>query len=272
MAQVPGLTTRIGMIDSHCHLADEKFATDLPEVVSRAKAAGVTSVLCILSADEPDEVARAEVVRSAWPEVRFSAGVHPHRAGNFAARPGDSARTTSDAIDSVGADAIGEIGLDYHYDFSPRAVQRAVFEAQLTLAVADGLPVVIHTRAANDDTVAVLKSAGGVTGVMHCFTGTVDEARQALDLGFHISLSGIVTFPRAEALRDVARFVPDDRLLLETDAPFLAPVPHRGHRNEPAWVVETLTSIAAARGVSAAELAATVARNFLALIPARSLR
>ena len=260
------------MIDSHCHLADEKFAHDLTLVVSRAKDAGLTSALCILSADELDEVERADLVRSAWPEIGFSAGVHPHRAGGFGERPGDAAVTAAAAIDRVGAVAVGEIGLDYHYDFAPRAVQQAVFEAQVELAASRGLPVIIHTREATADTMTVLKHASGVTGVMHCFTGTVDEARQALDLGFHISLSGIVTFPRADALRDVARFVPEDRLLVETDAPFLAPVPHRGQRNEPAWVVETLKAVAATRQVPAIELAGAVVRNFQTLAPARSLR
>ena len=260
------------MIDSHCHLADETFADDLDDVVSRAKDAGLASALCILSADELDEVARTEVVRSAWPEVRFSAGVHPHRAGGFSEQPARAAAAAAEAIDQAGAVAVGEIGLDYHYDFAPRAVQQAVFEAQVALAVSRGLPVVIHTRDATDDTMAVLRNAPGVSGVMHCFTGTLDEARRALDIGFHISLSGIVTFPRAESLREVARFVPADRLLVETDAPFLAPVPHRGQRNEPAWVVDTLRSIATARGVTPAELAATVVQTFLALVPARSLR
>jgi TatD DNase family protein len=260
------------LIDSHCHLADEKFAGDLDDVVSRAKDAGLESALCILSADEADEVGRAEVVRKAWAGIRFSAGVHPHRAGGFAERPAAAAATAADAIDQIGAVALGEIGLDYHYDFAPRAVQQAVFEAQVALAVSRHLPVVIHTREATDDTMAVLRNAPGVSGVMHCFTGTLEEARQALDLGFHISLSGIVTFPRAASLREVARFVPADRLLVETDAPFLAPVPYRGQRNEPAWVVETLKSIAAVRSVSATELTATVVGNFVALVPARPPR
>ena len=260
------------MIDSHCHLADEKFVDDLDDVVSRAKDAGLASALCILSADEPDEVVRTEVVRSAWPEIRFAAGVHPHRAGGFSEHPADAAAAAARAIDQAGAVAVGEIGLDYHYDFAPRVVQQAVFEAQVALAVSRGLPVVIHTRDATDDTMAVLRNAPGASGVMHCFTGTLDEARRALDIGFHISLSGIVTFPRAASLREIAKFVPEDRLLVETDAPFLAPVPHRGQRNEPAWVVETLRSIATARGVSPAELAAAVVQTFLALVPARSLR
>ena len=260
------------MIDSHCHLADEKFAADLADVVSRAREAGLSSALCILSADELDEVARADVVRAAWPDVRFSAGVHPHRAGHFADAPAQAAAATAAALQRAGADAIGEIGLDYHYDFAPRTVQRAVFEAQVALAVDRGLPVVIHTREAFDDTMAVLGGAPGVRGVMHCFTGTRDEARRALDLDFHISLAGIVTFPRAESLREVAAFVPEHRLLVETDAPYLAPVPHRGQRNEPAWVAETLRAIAAARAVSPVDLAAAVTRNFLALVSARSAR
>jgi TatD DNase family protein len=260
------------MIDSHCHLADEKFAEDLADVVARAKDAGLNSVLCILSADEPDELERARLVRDAWPEVMFSAGVHPHRAGNFTGRVGDAVRAVQEAAGAAAPRAVGEIGLDYHYDFAPRDVQQQVFEAQVAFAVSRDLPVVIHTREATEDTVAILRNAAGVRGVMHCFTGTIPEARQALDLGFHISLSGIVTFPRAESLRDVGRFVPVDRLLVETDAPFLAPVPHRGQRNEPAWVVKTLDALASARGVSAADLAAATVRNILALVRADSVR
>jgi TatD DNase family protein len=255
------------LIDSHCHLADEAFAGDLAEVVSRATAAGLTTAMCILSADEPDEVARAAVVRAAWPAVMFSAGVHPHRAGGFAHRPTEAARAAREAAAATTAVAIGEIGLDYHYDFAPRDVQREVFAAQLALAGSLGRPVVIHTREATDDTIAVLRNASPpVSGVMHCFTGTTDEARRALDLGLHISLSGILTFPRASSLREVASFVPADRLLVETDAPFLAPVPHRGRRNEPAWVALTVEHLAATRGESVETLAATVARNFHALL------
>lgn len=261
-------------IDSHCHLADEAFAADLTEVVARAKHAGVARVLCILSADETQDVSRCPVVRAAWPEVEFATAVHPHRAAPFAGRPADAATATRDAATSTGAVALGEMGLDYHYDFAPRDVQREVFAGQVALAVELGLPVIIHTREASDDTLSVLLDAGArrVSGVMHCFTGTVEEARRALDLGFHISLSGIVTFPKAEALRDVARFVPADRLLVETDAPFLAPIPYRGKRNEPAWVVETLRAVAGARGMEAQALAEQVASNFRALFTRASER
>jgi len=255
------------MIDSHCHLADETFAADLEAVAGRAQAAGVTSALCILSTTEPEEHERARAVAAAWPAVRFSAGVHPHHAGMFAGRPAESAAETSRVIDAVGAVAIGEVGLDYHYDFAPREVQRAVFEAHVDLAVRLDVPVVIHAREALDDTYDVLREAGRgvVRGVMHCFTGTLDEARRALELGFLVSFGGILTFPKAGTLREVGRFVPMDRALVETDAPFLAPVPHRGKRNEPAWVMETAAQLAALHGVAVEDLDAQLARNFAAL-------
>lgn len=256
------------MIDSHCHLADEQFAADLPEVVARAQAAGVSAAMCILSADDEAEVARAVVVRRAWPSVVFSAAIHPHRSGSYAGRPQDAAAITGRAVSTTGAVAIGEIGLDYHYDFAPKSVQREVFAAHVALAVDLGRPVVIHTRLASNDTVAVLREAGPgrVRGVMHCFSGTSAEAREALDLGFYISLSGILTFPKAAELREVAKLVPVDRLLIETDAPFLAPVPYRGRRNEPAWVRATLETLAVVHQRSADEMSQQVAANFHALI------
>jgi TatD DNase family protein len=258
------------VIDSHCHLADEGFVADLTDVVARATEAGVTSALCILSSDEPEEIDRVTRVREVWPAVRFAAAVHPHRSKPYGGREADAAELTRAAVGRSEAVAVGEMGLDYHYDFSPRAAQQAVFGAQIALAVELDRPVIIHTREATDDTHAVLRDAGQgrVRGVMHCFSGTVAEARRALDVGFFISLSGIVTFPRAGVLRDVARYVPADRLLIETDAPFLAPVPHRGKRNEPAWVAETLNVVAAERGVPAGDVGALVTANFLRFIHA----
>jgi TatD DNase family protein len=251
------------IIDSHCHLADEVFGTDLADVVSRAQAAGVDAALCILSADEPEELARAAAVTAVWPSVRFSAAIHPHHAGLFGPASGrDPLETVRQAVADAAAVAVGEIGLDYHYDFSPRDVQRQVFETQAAFAVSAGLPVIIHTREAFDDTVVVLQEQRVSRGVMHCFSGTKDEARRSLDLGFHVSLSGILTFPKAGDLRDVAAFVPEDRLLVETDAPYLAPVPHRGKRNEPGWVVKTLEALAACRGVDVHALAARLRENF----------
>ena len=206
--------------DSHCHLADEAFYADLPEVAARARAAGVTDAICILSADTPDEHARVDVVRAAWPGVRFATAVHPHRAGAYAGRVDDAVRAVREIAATVDAPLLGEMGLDYHYDFAPREVQQAVFAAQVELAVELDLPIAIHTRLATDDTVGILKEAGAgkVRGVMHCFTGTAAEARQDLDLGFYLSIPGIVTFPKAGELREVVAGLPLDRVLVETDA------------------------------------------------------
>ena len=255
------------MIDSHCHLADEAFAGDLDAVVERAAQAGLTAAMCILSAGEEPELSAAGRIVAAWPAVRFSTGIHPHNAGAFAGRAGEVPDVLEGSIERVGAKAIGEIGLDYHYDFSPRDVQREVFAAQLAVARQRALPIVIHTREATDDTFAILREAGGgVRGVFHCFTGDREMAAAALELGFYISLAGIVTFPKAEELREVAKAVPADRLLVETDAPYLAPVPHRGKRNEPAFVARTVEAIAAVRGVAAAELARQTAGNFVTFL------
>ncbi len=253
--------------DSHCHLADEAYLADLEAVVARAQAANVVAALCILSADDAAELGRVAAVRAAWPAVRFAAAVHPHRAGAYEGRAADAAAVTRAAVEAAGARAIGEIGLDYHYDFAPRPVQREVFAAQVGLALELDLPVIIHTREAGDDTVAILHEAGrALRGVMHCFSGTREEARRALDLGFLLSLSGILTFPRAGALRDVAAFVPADRLLVETDAPYLAPVPHRGRRNEPAWVQRTVQTLAEIRGEPVTDLARRLEQTFTAFV------
>jgi TatD DNase family protein len=160
------------------------------------------------------------------------------------------------------------MGLDYHYDFAPRDVQRTVFAGQVALAVEMSLPIVIHTREAFDDTLAVIADAGGgrSRGVMHCFTGTADEARRALDNGFYISLSGILTFPRAGDLREVAKLVPLDCLLVETDSPYLAPVPYRGKRNEPAWVGETASTLAGLHGLTLEAMDANLSANYAAFV------
>jgi TatD DNase family protein len=255
------------MIDSHCHLADDAFADDLEGVIGRARAEGLHAALCILSAGDEAESRAAARVRALWPGVRFSVGIHPHKAGDFAGRLDDARACVSRGISTEGALAIGEIGLDYHYDFSPRDVQQQVFRAQVSLALEFALPVVIHTREATEDTFGILRDAGSVLrGVFHCFTGDAAMARAALDIGFYVSLAGIVTFPRADALREVATLVPDDRLLVETDAPYLAPVPHRGKRNEPAFVARVAETVAALRGVPVSQLGAQVARNFDALL------
>jgi TatD DNase family protein len=253
------------MIDSHCHLAGPEYAGDLDAVVTRARDAGVTAALVILGADDPEELDRAATVATVWPAVRFSTGVHPHAAGKFAADAASAANQVDTAIEANPlVRAVGEIGLDYHYDFAPRDVQQAVFAAQLRLARRRRLPVIIHTREAEDDTFRVLSDEhGGDTPVVfHCFTGDRTMARRALDAGFYLSLAGIVTFPKALELKEVAALVPPDRLLIETDSPFLAPVPHRGKRNEPAHVARVAESVAALRGVTVTELAETTRANF----------
>ncbi len=256
------------MTDSHCHIAGEEFATDLDAVVERARAAGVSRALVILAAEDDAEVSRAAVVLSAWPECRFAIGVHPHHAHLFAADPAAAAAKVAERLDRLPlARAVGEIGLDYHYDFSPRDVQHAVFRVQLQLARSRDLPVVIHTREADDDTFRILEEEGGpaLRGVFHCFTGDEAAATRALATGFYLSVPGVVTFPKAESLRLAAGVVPADRLLVETDSPYLAPIPFRGKRNEPAHVARVVDTLAAARGATPEQVAEQTDRNFATL-------
>lgn len=253
------------MIDSHCHLADEAFAGDLDAVVARANAGGLTGALCIVDATDPGEMQRAEGVARAWDAVRTTAGVHPHRAADFARCASAAVALVRSRIDADSrVRAIGEIGLDYHYDCAPRDVQREVFAAQAAFARDAGLPVVVHTREADDDTVEILRrvGAGTLTGVFHCFSGDRHLAAEALDLGFYVSFSGILTFPKSEAIRQAAALVPLDRLLVETDCPYLAPVPHRGKRNEPAWVSEVVATLARLHGRETQAVAGATAENY----------
>jgi TatD DNase family protein len=263
----------VGVIDSHCHLAGEEFVEDLDAVAARAAAAGVDTALVILDASDAAELARAEVVRGAWPGARFATGVHPHHAVRFAEGPERAAAVVESAVVATGACGVGEIGLDYHYDFSPREIQHQVFRVQIRLANRLGLPVIIHTREAADDTFRILEEEGASRGVFHCFTGDEAMARRALGIGFHLSYAGILTFPKAGELREAAKVTPLDRLLSETDAPYLAPVPHRGKRNEPAYVTRVVETLAELHGLETREMAAAVERNFAALFaPARRVR
>lgn len=252
-------------VDSHCHLAGEEFAADLDDVVRRARDAGVAHALVILAADDEPELTRARQVAECWPAVRFAVGVHPHAAARYSSDPTAAPRLVAGKLDAEAAGrAVGEIGLDYYYDFAPQQIQQHVFREQIRLARKRKLPIVIHTRDAEDDTFRILKeeSARDVGGVFHCFTGDRAMARRALDLGFYISLAGIVTFPKALELQEVARVVPLDRLLVETDSPYLAPVPHRGKRNEPAFVARVTEAVAALRGVDPASLGDAARQNF----------
>jgi len=251
--------------DSHCHIAGEDFESDLAAVVERARDAGVTRALVIVAAEDEAEWNRSKAVLGEWPEVLLSTGIHPHAAGAFADNPERALQLVGERLFGHPTPrALGEIGLDYHYDFAPRDVQQDVFRVQIRLARERKLPIVIHTREAEEDTFRILdtENAGEVGGVFHCFTGDRAMARRALDAGFHLSLAGIVTFPRATELHEVARMVPLDRLLIETDSPFLAPVPHRGTRNEPARVVSVAEAIATLRQTTREVIATATQQNF----------
>ena len=253
------------MIDSHCHLAGEKFTEDLDAVVARAQAAGLERVMTILEAGDPIEAEQAARLERLWPACRVAIGVHPHSAGSFADAPQRAADYVQEQISTTdSARAVGEIGLDYHYDYAPRNVQQEVFRAQVQLARSIGMPIVIHTREADEDTLAILREEGPgpLTGVFHCFSGTPALAKAALDLGFYLSFSGIVTFTRAEQLRAIAQMAPLDRLLVEPDSPFLAPIPHRGRRNEPALVSHVVETLATLHQVSPREVAEQTTANF----------
>jgi TatD DNase family protein len=250
---------QIKLVDSHCHLDDKQFDPDRAEVIERAREAGVERMMAIGTGDGPPDLEVALRLARAYDFIYATVGVHPHDASK--ATP-----ETFAAMEGLAAEpkvlAIGEIGLDYHHNFSPPDVQREVFIEQLKLAARAGKPIVIHTREAWDDTLAVLREHWTGSGIIHCFSGGPAEARQVLDLGFYLSFGGVVTFPKAEALREAARMAPDDRLLIETDAPYLAPVPQRGKRNEPAFMAETARRLAEVRGVAPEHIATVTTGNF----------
>jgi len=252
------------LVDSHCHLDDKRFTEDLDAVLDRAAAAGVTRILTIGTGDGPPEIDRAVRLAERYPQVFASVGVHPHDAAKVTPQTYDDLRAL---VAHAKVIAFGEIGLDYHYDFSPREVQREVFIEQLRIAQAANLPVTIHTREAWDDTMSILREHHSGSGVMHCFTGDPAQAREALALGFHLSYGGVLTFRTAENVRDSARITPADRLLIETDAPYLAPIPHRGKRNEPAMMIETARKLAEVRETTVEGIAGLTTANFDRLFP-----
>lgn len=251
------------LIDSHCHLNYEGLVERQAEVLASARGRQVRGFLNISTRQREwdDIIALAE----REPDVWASVGVHPHEAG---VHPDLGACALVAASDHPRVIAIGECGLDYYYDKSERAAQRERFEAHIDAARQTGLPLVVHTREAEADTAEILSRAvreGGVTGVLHCFTGSADLARKGLDLGFYVSLSGIVTFKNAQDLQSTAKWLPSDQMLLETDSPFLAPVPHRGKKCEPAFVADTAAFVAQLRDEDVEELAQATSANFFKL-------
>jgi len=255
-------------VDSHAHLEGKQFAHDRDEVIARAREAGVTNILAIGNGDGPANFDCAIQLAEQYDFMYATIGIHPHEA-----RLADPA-----AFDRMAqlarhpkVIAWGEIGLDYFYDHSPRATQQKVFARQMALAATAKLPIIIHCRpsAGSDDAwedclrlIHEQWAPHGLGGILHCFTGTWEQARRGLDMGFMISFAGNVTFPKAEQIRDAARQVPLDRMLIETDCPYLAPIPHRGQRNEPAFVLETAGKLGQLRGLSCEQVGQQTSRNF----------
>ncbi len=251
------------LIDSHCHLDYLARNGDLEEIVGRARRAGVSAMVTICTKLSEFDTVRSIAQR--YPEVSCSVGVHPHEAEQEGQESPDLLRELAKLPEVVG---IGETGLDYVYEHSPREAQQRSFRSHIAAARETGLPLIVHTRDADADTVAILREeveAGAVTGVIHCFSAGPELAEAALELGFYIGVSGIMTFKKAEELRETLRRVPLERLLVETDAPYLAPVPQRGKQNEPAFVVHTAAALAELKAVEADELAAVTTQNFYTL-------
>jgi len=246
------------LIDSHAHVDGKEFDDDRDAVLGRARAAGVQRIIVIGAVGDPDSADRAVALADRDPEIWATVATHPH----------DVARMTPDwwAVHERLARhprvvAIGETGLDYYYDHSPRDVQQAAFARFLALARAADKPVVCHIRDAHDDARAILAQGGVTACVIHCFTGTPDDARAYAELGYYVSFSGIVTYKTAQSLRDAVALVPRDRLLIETDCPYLAPIPRRGKRNEPAFLTHTAEVVARCSGMSFEELAEVTSQN-----------
>ncbi|HLF84540.1 MAG TPA: TatD family hydrolase, partial [Blastocatellia bacterium] len=250
-------------IDSHAHIEMSDFDADREAVIQRALDAGVETIVCVGDGDVANDSHDAAFrLADEHPFIYTTVGVHPHEARLL---DDELYAKLQDLSQHPKVIAWGEIGLDYHYDNSPRDVQREAFRRQLRMARERQLPISIHSREAEADTLAILDEEwkdSGLGGVIHCFTGTRAFAEAAVELGFLISFSGVVTFKKAENLRETARLLPIDRILIETDAPFLAPVPFRGRRNEPAYVVETARAVGELRGVGAEELGRATSQNF----------
>ncbi len=251
------------LVDSHCHLDGAVFDSDRTEVLERAREAGVSFLLAIGTGSGPPDLEAATRLAESHADIGATVGVHPHDARRFD-------RETATRVDALCSHpavlAVGEIGLDYHYENSPRAIQQRTFIEQMEIAAARGKPISIHTRDAWDDTLTLLTqhwAGNGIGGIMHCFTGSSEQALRCLQMGFHLSMSGVLTFRRSRDLRATARWIPLDRLLVETDAPYLTPEPYRKiRRNEPRFVVETARMLARAKSVSEREIAEATTANF----------
>jgi TatD DNase family protein len=256
----------VTLVDSHCHVAEPEFDADRDDVLARAAANGVGTLVCVGATGPAEANAPAVALANRTAPLRIVAtvGIHPHTAST-----GDDAAFAllERFAQAPGVVGLGETGLDFHYDLSPRPAQRAAFARTVQLARALDRPLVVHVREAHAEAADLLRTEGAsaVGGVIHCFTGDRHDAGRYLDLGFHVSVAGIVTFRNADALRDAVRAVPLDRLLIETDAPFLAPVPHRGKRNEPAHVRVVAETVAAVRGEPFDAVAAATTANALRL-------
>lgn len=251
-------------VDSHAHIDGPEYDDDRDEVLTRAQDSGVKTILNVGTGDpHSDAFAKAVQLAKAHENIYAAIGVHPHDARLY----DDAAEAKINELMAQNSKVIawGEIGLDYHYDNSPREIQRAVFRRQLQAANARRLPVVVHTREADADTIKILQEGQPTAGIMHCFGGSLELARAAMDLGFYISFSGNITFKKAGDLRAIAAQIPLDRLLVETDCPYLTPVPFRGKRNEPARVVDVARGLAEVRGMSLEEIGQVTSANFATL-------
>jgi len=248
------------VIDSHCHLDGDRFGDDLPAVLERARAAGVTSMICVGSGQDLTSARDSVALANRETDVYATVGVHPHDVAGMTEADWTELGALAAEARVVG---IGESGLDYYYEHSPRPAQQAAYRRFVALARRAGKALSSHVRDAHEDAAAILREEGAadVGGVIHCFTGGVAEARKYLDLGHHLSFSGILTFKNAQPIREAAAFAPLERILVETDAPFLAPIPHRGKRNEPAFIVETLRVLAEVRGAAVADVDAATTEN-----------
>ena len=254
----------LGLIDSHAHIQGKEYAGESAAVIQRAGEAGVEQIIVVGGAGDMSSNTAAVALAESCAGLYATVGMHPHDAKDVGE---EELRDLKELAAHPKVIAVGETGLDYYYNHSPREVQRRVFAQFICLAEETGLPLVVHERDAASEALGLLRSegAGKIRGVIHCFTGDYDAARNYLDLGFYLSFTGIITFKNAEALREVVRKVPMDRMFLETDSPYLTPVPHRGKRNEPAYVRFVAETVASVKGLNIEEVASVTTNNVRAL-------